>query len=79
MVSFDRHCDISDMQRWISFLCQRLSAFGVEIGNSRPQLIPPSDPRNPDNLIGALQKAARAAYMVDKQTPQLILVILPGK
>jgi hypothetical protein len=79
VVSFDRHCDISDMQRWIRYLTQRLRNFGIEIANERPTLIEPRDPRNPNNLTSSLQEAARAAYMVDKNTPQLILVILPGK
>jgi hypothetical protein len=79
VISFDRFCDTSDMQRWVNFLCGRLERFGLNVGNRQPALIPPCDPRNPENLIGSLQRAARAAFMVDKNTPQLILIILPGK
>lgn len=67
------------MQRYISYLCTRLSALGVSIENPKPPCIAPTDPRNPHNLLTALQQAARAAFQVSKEMPQLIVVILPGK
>lgn len=79
VVSFDRYCDVADMQRWIEYLCGTLRRFGVQIENERPPIIPPADPRQHANLLGSLQSAARDAFMVSGETPQLIVVILPGK
>lgn len=71
--------DVSDMKRYVAFLVQILTRFGVNIANRDPPCIAPSDPRDPANLIGGLQLAAREAYLVSKETPQLICVILPGR
>lgn len=79
VVSFDRYCDTDSMQRWITFLVRRLQQLGVKVVNPRPALIPPVDPRIPGSITKQLQLAARAAYSVDQQGPQLICAILPGK
>lgn len=79
VVSFDRYCDVQDMQRWITYLCTALGRLGVEVANKNPPIIPPADPRQHSNLLGSMQAAARDAFQVSGETPQLIVVILPGK
>lgn len=79
VVSFDRYCDTADMQRWVTYLCGHLSRLGVDVKNTRPPIIPPSDPRQHGNLLRSMQEAAMKAFMVSQETPQLILIILPGR
>lgn len=79
VISFDRYCDIDSMERWITFLVRRLEQLGVKVANPRPKLIAPVDPRIPGKITQQLQFAAREAFMVDKEAPQLICAILPGK
>lgn len=79
IISFDKWFDRDDMERYVEFLCRFLRNLGVTVENQRPPIIPPVDPRMPENIVNGLKEAARAAYMVNKQTPQLILCVLPGR
>ncbi|BEI91628.1 uncharacterized protein CcaverHIS019_0404480 [Cutaneotrichosporon cavernicola] len=79
VVSFERYTDEDTMKRWVMFLVQRLRQLGVKVDNPTPKLIPPLDPRQPDVITNQLKVAARAAYRVNNQVPQLICCILPGK
>jgi len=68
------------MKRYFMYLCDTLLAHGVPVGNRRPALIPPVDPRNSAHLTAAIQDAARQAYIHgDKGSPQLICCVLPGR
>jgi eukaryotic translation initiation factor 2C len=79
-ISFDKFCDQDNMRRYIHFLCGTLEVHGVPVENKRPECFGPIDPRNPSNIAGALQQAARSAYMSGgKCAPQLICIVLPGR
>lgn len=67
------------MKRYVTYMIDVLRAHGVVVDNARPKCIGPIDPRQPDAIKGALQHAAREAYMAGKCSPQLICIVLPGR
>jgi eukaryotic translation initiation factor 2C len=67
------------MKRYVTYMIQVLRAHGVEVENAKPKCIGPIDPRDPSDIKGALQLAAREAYMSGKCSPQLICAVLPGR
>lgn len=79
IVSFDRYTDTDSMARWVTFLAARLSQLGIDVVNRQPVLIAPIDPRVPGKITEQLQLAAREAFKISQETPQLICCILPGK
>ncbi len=79
VVSFERFTDEDTMARWVNYLVRRLRQLGVEVQNPTPPLIDPVDPRRPNMIADQLKLAARAAFQVSNETPQLICCILPGK
>lgn len=79
VVSFERFTDEDTMARWVNYLVRRLRQLGVEVQNPTPPLIGPVDPRRPNMIADQLKLAARAAFQVSNETPQLICCILPGK
>lgn len=79
VVSFERFCEVEDMQRYITTMIRHLRDHGVNVKNAQPECLGPVNPTKAGNVLGALQQAARAAYMVEKASPQLIVCVLPGK
>lgn len=67
------------MQRYITTMVRHLRDHDVNVKNDRPECLGPVNPTRAGNVLGALQQAARAAYMVEKASPQLIVCVLPGK
>ncbi|WWD17893.1 hypothetical protein CI109_102338 [Kwoniella shandongensis] len=79
VISFDRYTEADEMQRYITYLCQVLSAHGVQVANRQPECIGPINPTKKGAITNALQLGARAAYMAGKCPPQLICCVLPGR
>ncbi|KAK4686283.1 eukaryotic translation initiation factor 2C, partial [Tremellales sp. Uapishka_1] len=80
VISFDRYCDADDMQRYIVYLCRTLISLGVQVANKEPECLGPFNPTVESNIVEALSKGAKSAYMKGgKMYPQLIVVILPGR
>ncbi|OCF55470.1 hypothetical protein L486_06954 [Kwoniella mangroviensis CBS 10435] len=79
VISFDKWTEEDEMHRYITYLCETLTAHGVDVRNRQPDCIGPIDPRGNDAVSNALQQAARAAYRVGRCAPQLICCVLPGR
>ena len=79
VISFERFCDSDDMKRYITYMCEVLTAHGVVVENRQPATFGPVDPRGPGVILNSLQSAARASYKAGRCAPQLICIILPGR
>ncbi|WVQ76034.1 hypothetical protein IAR50_005670 [Cryptococcus sp. DSM 104548] len=81
VVSLDQRCTIKDCQQFVKTFTGHLAAYGVPVKTTQPPISYANPHAGGPNLgvKRALSGAAKAAFMVAKKDPQLILVILPSR